>query len=230
MGTRRRLAKKQRKQDKFVTTTFELARFFEEHVRKAIISLAIFAIAIGGALYYWNYRSHKETRAARLLLDASAAYEAGNYPLTISDLEKFRQGFLGTKHGDEAMFLLADSYYQDGNYEEAQGILARFTDRYDGSSQLAYKAHLLLGCTLENLESFGEAAEAYLRASKLARFDYQRVRARFDAARAFSQAGDRSKALEEYRYVLNNYPEEQAAGQAAVLIAEIEAVAIPEVE
>jgi len=230
MTTRKRLSKKQLKQDKFVTTTFEMAQFVQDHTRKVVTGLVIVVIVAGSGLYYWNYSSHRDMRAARLLTNGRVSYEAGNYPLAITDFEKFRQEFLNTRYGEEALLLLADSYYQAGSFEEARSILDQFTDRYADNSHLAYRAYLLLGCTLENLASYGEAAEAYLKASERAQFDYQQTRAKLDAARAFTQAGDQARALEEYRYVLDSNPDDQFAGQAAVLIAEIEASVIPEVE
>jgi outer membrane protein assembly factor BamD (BamD/ComL family) len=224
MGSRRRLSKKQLKQDKFVTTTFELAQFTQEHARKTIIGVIIFIALSGSAFYYWNYLSHKENRASRQLSTARVAYESDNFQLAISDLEKFLNEFSGTKHSDEAMLILADTYFQIANYEEARKVLDQFIEDYAGHSPLSFRAYSILGCVLENLNSFEEAAEAYQRAADEARFDYQRVKSRLDAARAFSLAGNNESAIEACRFVLDNHPGAPESGQATLLIAEIEAV------
>jgi outer membrane protein assembly factor BamD (BamD/ComL family) len=223
MGSKRRLSKKQLKQDKFVSTTFELARFFQENLRKTVIYLIAVAVVVGAVLYYLDYRSHKEMRAARLLWSGQVDYDSQNYPLAISDLEKVRKDFTGTKIGDEAMYMLAEAYYQEKKYKEAEDALKEFDAEYDTRSPMSYQAHELLGCILEDQNSFVEAAAAYIRASESARFDYQRVKARLDAARAYSMADDTQKALEECRFILDNYPDAQEAGEAALLKAEIQA-------
>ncbi len=223
MGTKRRLTKKQLKQDKFVSKTFELAEFVQEHARNAITGLIVAVVLVSAAIYYMNYRSHRETRAINLLMDGETAYEAENYPLAISDLEKLKREFSGTRIGDEAMFMLADAYYQIDDYEKARDILYDFFAKYSGSSPFSYKAYSLMGCVNENLLSYEDAAGFFVEAAENARFDFQRVQSRMDAARAFSLAGLTDRAVEQYQYILDNYPREQEAGRVAMLMAEIEA-------
>ncbi len=224
MSTRRRLSKKQLKQDKFVSTTFELAHFVQEHTRKALIGLGALVVTGGIVFYGWDYMAHKESRAARLLLSGQTSYEAGNFPLAIADLQKITEQFSGTNVGDEASLMLADSYYKSGDYEGARNALEGFEERYDASSPLSRQAFALMGCTYENLELFEEAADAYLNAAKSSRFSYQEVESRIDAARAFRLSGDRVKAAAQCQYVIDHFADDRRAIQdAGVLLAEIEA-------
>ena len=223
MGSRKRLTKKQLKQDKFVRTTFELARFVQDHFRKTIIGTVAVVAITGAVLYYLNYRSHKELRAEGLLWNGQVSFESENYPLAITDLEKVREDFAGTKAGPEAMFLLADAYYRSGNLEEAEKVLTGFKDRYGKNSPMSYEAYRLLGCIREDRSAFHEAAEAYLLAAESARFDYQRVKSRLDSARALSSGGNAKQAMEEYQFILDHYPETQETGQVAMRLAELQA-------
>jgi outer membrane protein assembly factor BamD (BamD/ComL family) len=220
--SRRRLSKKQLKQDKFVSSTFELAQFLRTHTRDAAIGAAVLVVAAGGFLWYRNYSAHRQAAAARLLTSGRRAYEARNYPLAISDLERMRTEFSGTRLGQEALVMLADAYFQIEDYESARATLEAFVDRYGDDSQLSYRARVLLGCALENLEEYAEAARAYRQACDDAQFDNERIRARIDAARAFTRAGETEQAAEEYRYLLEAYPENGEAARAAMLLAELE--------
>ena len=221
--SRRRLSKKQLKQDKFVSTTFEMAQFAKEHARKVIVASIALVILLVGSLYYWNYRSHLEIRAANLLMGAQAAYDAGNYQLAITDLEKFEAEFSGTKRADEALFVLANAHFRTASYDSARTVLQRFVSRYSDDSPFSSQAYYLLGCTLENLQAYADAASAYLRAADCARFDYERARFRMAAARAFHEAGRDDEAEGQYRRVLDDSPDELDASRAALLLSEIEA-------
>jgi len=223
MGTRRRLTKRQLRQDKFVSSTFELAQFVQQHARRVAMGLIVLGVAIGGAFYYLNYREHREKRAAELLAAGVLAYEAGNYPLAISDLEKVQSEYPGTTVGGEAALLLSDTHYRAGNNEEARRVLLEFTARHGKKSPLSYQAYLLLGKAQENLEDFDEAAKAYLSAEESARFDYQRIEAVIGAARAFSRAEKDQEAIEEYQSLLDHYPDSPEAQRAELLLAESEA-------
>lgn len=221
--SRRRLSKKQLKQDKFVSTTFELAQFAQEHSRNVIVGLVAAFLLLVGGIYYWQYRSQSEANAATVLMNGRLAYDAGNFQLAITDLELFKGELSGTKYGDEGMIVLADSYYQIGDYANAREVLERFSERYSDRSPLSSKAYNLLGCSLENLGASEDAATAFLRGAESARFDYQRVKLRMDAARAFHQAGNSDRAAEEYRFILENFPDVPESNQATLLLSEIEA-------
>jgi len=223
VGTKTRLTKKQLKQDKFISTTFELAEFLQEHTRKAVIGLIVVVVLAAAIIYYMNYSSHRETRAINLLMNGQTAYKAENYPLAISDLERLRREFSDTRIGDEAMFMLADAYYQMDDFERSRDVLYDFFDKYSYSSPFSYKAYTVMGCALENLTSYKEAADSYIKAAESARFDYQRVGSRIDAARAFIMAGEQERAIQEYQHILDTFPEEQETDRVAMLMAEIEA-------
>ncbi len=221
--SRRRLSKKQLKQDKFVSTTFEMAQFAKEHARNVIIGAIVAVVLLIAGIYYLQYRSQSEARAATTLMNGRIAYEAGNYQLAITDLGLFRDDLSDTKYGDEGMIILADSYFQVGDYDNSRYVLERFADRYEDNSPLSSKAYHLLGCTLENIGEFDGAATAYLGAAKCARFDYERVKMHMDAARAFNLAGRRDRAAEEYRLILKEFPDVPESSQATLLLSEIEA-------
>jgi outer membrane protein assembly factor BamD (BamD/ComL family) len=223
VGTKTRLSKKQLKQDKFVSTTFELAEFLQEHTRKALIGLVIVVVLAAATIYYMNYSSHRETRAINLLMNGQTAYEAENYPLAVSDLERLRQEFSDTRIGDEAMFMLADAYFQMDDFERSRDVLYDFFAKHSNSSPFSHKAYAVMGCALENLTSYKEAADSYIKAAENARFDFQRVDSRIDAARAFLLAGNKERALQEYQHILDTFPEEQETSRVAMLMAEIEA-------
>jgi TolA-binding protein len=178
----------------------------------ALIALIVWLVVMSG--------QRKETFAARALDQATSLAESGNLPLAASELQKITTTYGGTRAAQEAVIRLNQVRLVNGQYELAAVGLQDFI-KSRPEPQFRATAYGLTGRALENAKRPGEAAQAYLDAATAADVDYLKADYLMDAGRAFVNAGDKAKAIETYRRVLNDYGKSTSRTEAEVRLAEL---------
>jgi TolA-binding protein len=187
--------------------------------------LALGAVAALIALVSWFVilsGQRKEEFASRALDQARAAAEAGNLPLAASEFQKVISTYGGTRAAQEAVINLNQVRLINGQHELAAVNLQDFL-KTNPAPQFRSPAYGLLGRALENAKRPGEAAEAYVNASRSAQLEYLKADLLLEAARAYVNAGQRDKAIEIYRTIIKDYPKTSSKVEAEVRLAELTA-------
>ena len=127
--------------------------------------------------------------------------------------------YSGTNAAAEARILLANSRLLEQQPQQAVTVLKDFAP---GAPQ-AYRAQAygLLGAAYENLGKPRDAGEAYENGSAAARLDFLKAQMLSDAGRAWTTAGDTTKAVAAYRRIVNEFGKEGIAGEAKVRLGEL---------
>lgn len=187
--------------------------------------LVLGGVGVAIALVAWfviQSGKRKEQFASRALDQATTIAEQGNLPLAASELQKITTTYGGTTAAQEAVIRLNQVRMVNGQHELAAVGLQDFI-KTGPAPHFRAVAYSLLGRALENSRRPGEAAAAYVSAADAADVDYLRASHLLDAGRAFIAAGQRDKAIEEYRRILKDYPETSARTEAEVRLAELTA-------
>ena len=178
-------------------------------------------VLVAAVLFVWQLstRRRAEDIANRDLQGARFAFENQNMPLAASELAKVVENYDGTNAAEEARVLLANVRLLQGQPQQAVTVLK---DWAPGAEQ-AYRSQALslLGAAHENLGQFRDAAQAYEKASGAARLDFQRAQLLSDAGRAWTTAGDTSRAVAAYRRIVKDFPKESAVTEAKVRLGEL---------
>ena len=185
-------------------------------------------LAVGGtvallALVGWLVvmsGKRKEVFASRALDQATGIAESGNLPLAASELQKITTTYGGTRAAQEAVIRLNQVRLVNGQYELAAVGLQDFL-KSAPEPQFKATAYGLMGRALENSKRPAEAAHAYLDAAEAADVDYLKADYLMDAGRAFTNTGDKPKAVETYRRVLKDYGKSTSRIEAEVRLAEL---------
>ncbi len=165
---RKKLTKKEIKEDKFVKTALQTRAFIEDNYRQvSIITGAVFGIIILIMVYTYFQRQSSEKSSA-ILGQAQLEYQNMNYTKAKQFLNRLLDEYSGTEAADQGMFLLANLFYQENNIEQAKQLYSEFIDSYGGSEILMASGYAGYAACLEKEERFEEAAEYYLKASKKA--------------------------------------------------------------
>jgi len=178
-------------------------------------------LVVGAVLFVWTMSTKRRTEeiASRDLQGARFAFENQNYPLAASELAKVIENYAGTNASAEARILLANVRLLEKQPQQAVTVLKEFAS---GAPE-AYRAQAygLLGSAYEEMGQPRAAGEAYENASGAARLDFLKAQMLSDAGRAWTNAGDTTRAVADYRRMIKEFAKEGIACEAKVRLGEL---------
>lgn len=208
---KKKISKRELKQDALITTYAEVTGFYEEHKREISIGITALVVVVLASVVYFKNRSDNNEQALTQLGSVYAFFDAGQYQLAVDGVpERNIQGLksivenYGNSHaGEIAKFYLASAYYQLGNYDEA---LKNFEECSPGDELLVTSRLSGMADCYEAKGSYREAAEYFERAAVKNPKDVNVPENLSNAARNYAQAGEKDKALDLYRRLKKNFP------------------------
>jgi len=169
---RKKISKKQIKEDKLVTSYYQAISFFQDYQAKILIGAGIVAVIIVAVILWNNQRSSNNLKAAELLSKVIPLYDAGSYKdavegqkvANITGLKEIVEKYGNSEQGEVAKIYLANSYSLLGNDEAAYKIF----DDYSGSIP-EFKSAALAGkaAYMETKKNYEKASDLYKDASKV---------------------------------------------------------------
>ncbi|MEW5802116.1 MAG: tetratricopeptide repeat protein [bacterium] len=231
MQIKKKLTRKQfLAQDDEVTSFMKTAT---DWVKKNANLIVFGVIGIGVVVAaVWGFRYKKESdfkNSSRLLSEARLNYyakvegesAAGNplesqksfkdkkekYAAAISSLDQLLQLYPSQPGAEDALFLKAEAYYQQEEYDKAILIYKEYLEKY--KSKGAYNAQALtsIGYAYEAKDDFKEAAGAFKKVVD----DYQDYLLRdsvfMELGRCYEQMKEWEKAKDAFQKVVMNFPD-----------------------
>jgi tetratricopeptide (TPR) repeat protein len=207
---KKKLSRKEIKEDKLVEFYYKAQSFYEGNKNRVFIYGGILVAVIFAVYLYLNYRSNQNQEAGTHLAKVMDVYDTGSFLEAIegkqgSDLiglKKIVQDYGSTENGETAKIYLANCYSYLGKYDDA----LKYYKNYDGDIDI-YKASALAGQAgiLSYRNQFGEAADLYLKASKVSKDDILDPEYMYEAAINFIQSGDKEEAKNLFESIKNDY-------------------------
>jgi tetratricopeptide (TPR) repeat protein len=208
---KKKISRRELKQDKLVTSYAKVTSFYDQHKRNISIGItAVVAIIIIAVVIIKN-RSDNNERAMAQLAQVQQFYDSGQYQVAIDGapernipgLKSIVENYGGTTSGGVAQFYLADCYFQLAQYEEA---LKNFEDFSPSDDMLAASRHAGIAACQEVLGKYQDAAENFEKAAGKQQTEPAAAEDYANAARNYSLAGDKEKALDLYKRLKKSYP------------------------
>ena len=145
---KKKLSRKEIKQDKLVETYYKAYNFFEKNSQRILLYGGIFVVVILAAIFYVKHKSQQNQTAAVELSRVMNMYDSGNYleaiqgrPGTpIIGLKKIVDEYGSTENGETAKIYLANAYEFLGKTEDAY----KYYKDYNGSIKM-YEATAYAG-------------------------------------------------------------------------------------
>ncbi len=202
---RKRINRREIKEDTLVTVYVRVQRFIQNHSKQ--INIGIFVIAAIAIIGIFMIRSKKkaELTAAGELGIAEQFYYVSNYPRAIDELTKIADTYSGTNAAGSAIFFVANSYFATGDYDNAEKYYKIYLKNYSKNKLFSASSSAGVAACLDSKERYSDAARLYENDGKkygdlfVAPF-YLR-----DAGRCYTLAGNKEKAKEIYKYILEKY-------------------------
>ena len=206
----KKLSRKEIKEDKLVEIYYKSQSFYEENKSKVFLYGGVLVAVIVAVYFYMNYRSGQNEEAGMHLAKVMDIYDTGSFLEAIEGkqgsnligLKKIVQDYGSTENGETAKIFLANSYANLGRLDEA----LKYYEDYNGNIDI-YQSAALAGQAgiLSFRNKFAEAADLYLKASRVSKTDILNPDYMYEAAINFIQAGDKEEAKSLLETIKNDY-------------------------
>ncbi|NQS98932.1 MAG: tetratricopeptide repeat protein [candidate division Zixibacteria bacterium] len=205
-GARRKITKKELKEDKLVTYYYKTRTFLDKHGKAVIYYIAGFVALIIIVGLVINSKIQANKAAGYQLYQSQVLIDRSEYQEAVNSLNLLIDTYPGTRNSTSALVTLARTYYQMAEYDSTIQIADRYIVKYRGkSSILTCTALALKAAALEQKAEFKSAAEMYAQAAHSYPDLYTAPIYLIDAGRCYNLSGEDDKAIEIYEEVLKYY-------------------------
>ncbi|NWF50059.1 MAG: hypothetical protein HXY49_05915 [Ignavibacteriaceae bacterium] len=224
---KKKLSKKEIKEDKLITTYYKALGFFEEN-KKRIMTFGGIIVAVIAIVWFISYQAGQKNEKAGLELSrVMTLYDNGSYLEAIEGrqgtnvlgLKKIVDEYGSTENGETAKIYLANAYSILGRLDDAY----KYYEDYDGSIEIYQSAALAGQADYFSVKNnFLEAAELFLKASKISASNVFNSDYLLKSAINFIKAGEKEKAKDILNSIKADYPNSQAAREIDRYLLQIE--------
>ena len=167
MAKRRRLKKKQIKEDQLVTTALKVSNFVQERFAHVITGVVVLIAIVAIVLFASQARKNSALAAERELSVAMNQYQTGQYEPAGTAFASLADQHSRRRSGKVALYFLGETRMAQYRYQEAIEAYDRYLDKAGDSSEFSRAAIIAKGYCYEGLGRFREAAQLMDAASKL---------------------------------------------------------------
>jgi TolA-binding protein len=217
---RKRLTKRQIKEDKLVTYYFKVNDYIKQNSRflsSAGIGLGVVVLVF---FLYTKNQQGKEQKAAVELTKARIEYLNNNYDAAIGLLQNLVDNYGGTSGAKVGTYYLASAYFNIKKFDEAEGFYRKYLDD-DGDEILEAAALAGIAASLEEKEQYAEAAETYKEVATKYSESFLAPQSLYNAARCFELAGNQEEASNVLMLLIEKYPKSGIKNDAEIFLAEL---------
>lgn len=217
---RKRLTKRQIKEDKFITYYFKAQNFISQNSRYFMWGLIGIPVVIFASFILSNIQKEKEQNANIELSKARIEYFAKNYETAISTLNNLVESYGGTKAGKKGLYYLANAYFMSKNFDEAEEYFRKFLGE-SSDPDLTVSALAGVAASQEEREDFSTAAETYKEAADKYEDGFMAPQNLYNSARCFSLSGKTQEAAGILTILIEKYSASRIKNEAEILLAEL---------
>lgn len=224
---RKRVTKKELKQDKLVTGYFKTVDFFRNNRKIVSGGITGLIIAVIVVIAYMNNVRSNNNKASAELSQVLNAFRGGAYQVAIkgdpthnvTGLQSIVDNYGGSNAGERAKIYLADCYYYLGDYDNAM----KYFKSYDGNDKfLQASAFAGIAEVYEIRNDFSNAAEYFERAAATDSKNFLAPQYLIGAARNYIKAGKKEEAISLLTRVKKQFADSPYAENVGFLLAQAE--------
>ena len=203
----------------FDDATENFSDWIQLHARQVAIGVGAIVVLGGGYFLWRSSTANRASRAEAALFEAQAPLLQGNLPAAQQQLQQVAQRYDGTPGGAQAQMALAQTYFEQGKYQDGLNVLKQADD---APKSLANGVKHLTAVGYEGMGRYADAAKLYEETARNAASEAERHQFEADAARAYQLGGDRTNALRLWT-ALTKIDGQGVADEARVRVGELEA-------
>ncbi|MBN2008460.1 tetratricopeptide repeat protein [candidate division KSB1 bacterium] len=215
---RKRLTKRQMKEDKLVTYYFKSVDYINQN-SKLVTGILLGIIAIVVISYFVVHsRQAAEMNASVELSKAQAELQNGNKETAVAVLRAMINNFSGTENAGRGVFYLANIQYESGEYDEALSLYKKYIDDYGDDVIIASSSYSGAAACYEQKADYVNAAKFYLKGADKYAISFEAPEQLMNAARCYKLADDKTKAKQVYQRLIDDYPDARQKRDAEMFL------------
>ncbi|HLA69496.1 MAG TPA: tetratricopeptide repeat protein [Bacteroidota bacterium] len=223
---KKKISKREIKEDKLVTTYFEAQSWFEQN-RKRLGTLAtILVVVVAATWIYFNDRASSSLNATTDLGKVMRFYDQGQYQTAINGspqenvrgLEQIVNDYGSTASGEIARLYLGNCYFSLAQYDRA---LELYRDTDIGEKSLMASVYAGIAACEAEKGNVAESARFYEKAASTDTQNLHTAEYLYRAAGNYVQAGEKEKASDLLERLKKDFPQSTYAREADRLSAQV---------
>jgi tetratricopeptide (TPR) repeat protein len=205
LKARKKLSKKEIKEDKLVQTTMQVKTFVEDNYKQVTgITAAIIVVIASIVIYNWISKQ-VDLESSAILGQAQLEYQNLNYGKARTFLNRLSEEYPGSTAELQGLFLKANLLYNENKINEAKENFEAFTESYSGSEILLASGYAGLAACEAYEKNYTLAAKNYLKAYKTSPESISAPEYLYLAGINFTNAGDHQQAKENYQLIIDDF-------------------------
>jgi TolA-binding protein len=220
---RKRLTKKELKEDKVAEFFTEIAQYVQDNAKKVagVIVLVVIVALIGSIAM--RQRRAAEDEAKAWMARANLDLKQGNVSSALQAYEGIIDRFRGTWSQSDANFFMANTHFATGEHDSALVLFERYLGLKKRREEFTVSAKQGIAQCLEQSGRFRDAAESYLKVQREHPASPLAPDALLGAGRCYELAGDLQLAESTYSEIVELYPDSNQAALVKMPLLEIQA-------
>jgi tetratricopeptide (TPR) repeat protein len=216
LASKKKISRREIKQDKLVENYFKVKNFYLDHPKIILGTAGAIVLIVFVVIFLINKSKENAEIANTQLAGVLKLYDQGTYQQAIDGvpaknirgLKSIVEDYGSTESGETAKLYLANSYMFLGNLDEA----LKYYDDYSGDIDLM-KAAAYAGIAIcyEAKNNLKYAAEYFMKAANVMKNAAVTPEYLTNAARAYSQIGEKIKAKKILDQMKKDFPDSQFA-------------------
>ncbi len=212
---KKKLSKKEIKEDKLVTAYYNFLGYFTENQKPLLIAAGVFVVLVAVIFLYKNHQNSNDEKANVEMARVMSLYDAGAYAEAIDGKKgtnvigyrKIVDEYGSTKNGEIAKIYLANSLFYLGKFDEA----LKYYKDYSGSNEV-FEAAALAGqaSCLEAKNETENAADLYKKAAFVSETNSQNPEYMLKAGINYLKLGKKAEAKELFEKIRKDFAQSSA--------------------
>jgi len=215
---RKKITRKELKQDRFITATLKAKDFLEKNSKLVIRSIFGLLIVVVIIVFFVRSKQTANVNAANMLSRVQFMLGGPQQEAAVDSLKIIVDRYDGTAAAGKATYLLAKIYWEKNDFENAKVYFKKYIDDYFNETVVSQSAFAGYADCLIREEDYQGAAEYYERAAEVDPEYPETPEFLFSAATAYKDAGKIEKAQKLVERLLADFNNPQIKNKAEVLL------------
>jgi predicted negative regulator of RcsB-dependent stress response len=205
MSAEKRITKRLMKEDRLVSTTFKATEYIQKNQTAFIIGGIAVVVIFSAILLIKMNASRKVSESYALLFQSEMVAAGGQMDQYMADLALLADNYSGTTAAKIATLRLANTYFDQTNYDKSESYYTILTKKYSSDKMVATIGAAGIAACYEAKGNFAEAAKYYSQAAAYKSGDLWTPAYLLRAGQNYAKAGDKKSAEAAYDQIEKQY-------------------------